>query len=232
MEAKNNSFLDQFAGQGLETISQNECATAFLGIVQPGSGPAESGEKPGTFRNSATGENYGNVLTIVPVAFRTVWVEKDESGKSVGRYEPRSIEVEMVQPKPGKRGYPTMMSKAGNKVTELFDYAVVLPEHPDAGVLILEPSVMSMRALKSWNSQLRGSLLPNGQPAPIFAFTWDIALETVDNPVSAGKKIARIAGIRKNSLIEESMFIEAVQPKLAGASKTMLSITSIENPED
>ena len=69
--APSTDFLDGLTGDGLETMTDAAVSTAYLGIVQPGSSATAEGAEPGTFRNSATGENYGNTVRVVPIAFDT-----------------------------------------------------------------------------------------------------------------------------------------------------------------
>lgn len=223
------SFLEDMAGAGLDTITANEQAIPYLGLVQPdGGAAAEDGATPGVWRNSATGEEYGNVITVVALAFRTIWNERDTEPpfSTVGRYAPHSIEVTVQQPKGGK-GYPKMINPAtGNEIQELYIYAVMLPEHPEAGVLLLNPTVSSMRACKSWNTQLKGQILPNGAQAPIFAYTWDLAADLVDNPAKKGAKMAKFVKAQKSSVIAKELFEAYVKPQIPTVQQTVLSITS------
>ena len=128
------SFIEEYEGQGLDTITANEQSTAYLSIVQPGS-QSESEDNPaGTWRNTATNENYGDTVRVVPIAFRTIWSERSSEPPfgTVGRYAPNGIPVTVQQPKSG-RGYPKMINPdTGNEVQELYVYAVMLPDHPEA----------------------------------------------------------------------------------------------------
>ena len=179
------SFMESMAGQGFENMGANATSIAYLGLVQPDSG-AEDDENPaGTWRNSATGRNYGNNVKAVVLGFRTIWNEResDPPFRTVGRYPINGIQVEIRQPPKGKRGYPKMINpESGNEVQELFVYAVSLPDYPEDGILYFSPTVGSMKTAKSWNSQLKGQLLPNGVQAPIFAFQWNLMADLVPNP--------------------------------------------------
>lgn len=222
----NTSFLDDFAGAGLDQITSDAVATAYLGMVQPSSAPAEAGHAVGTWRNSATDENYGTTVSAIVIGFKIVWCERDETGLTIARYEPNSIKVDIIPVAQGKKGFPKMVNpSSGNEIKELFIYAVILPEHPEAGVLLFNPSVLSMKACKSWNSMLRGQLLPNGKPAPIFAFSWNLALGLVANPKGNGK-LAALVSVSKGSLVEEGLFNTTVKPQLASVGQKVLAITS------
>ena len=231
-ETRETSFLEGLEGQGLETITANEQAIPYLGMVQPDGTAAADGATPGVWRNSATGEEYGQIVTVVPLAFRTIWNERDAEPpfSTVGRYAPHSIEVTVQQPKGGK-GYPKMINpQTGNEVQELYIYAVMLPEHPEAGVLLFNPTVSSMRACKSWNTQLKGQILPNGAQAPIFANSWNLVIDLVDNPAKKGAKMAKLVKVQKDSLIKKELFETYVKPQLHTIQSTVLSIT--DNTED
>lgn len=233
MNAQTN-FLDGYEGQGLDTITTDTMSTAYLGMVQPNSQPTMNGHEAGTWRNSATDENYGNVVTVVPVAFRTIWSERSSEPpfNTVARYEPNAVAVEIKPVKPGQRGFPKMINPAtGNEIQELFVYACIIPEHPEAGVLLFSPTVGSMKACKNWNAQLRGQLLPNGKPAPIFAYSWNLALELVQNPNKPAEKVTRLARVEKNAFIDEGLFTEVIQPQLNTVTKAVLSITADESAE-
>lgn len=232
-EAEDTSFLDGMEGTGLDSITPNEQAISYLGMVQPDGEAAVNGATPGVWRNSATGEEYGNVVNVVPVAFKVIWNEREGTSpfRTVGRYEPNSIAVTIQQPKNGK-GYPKMINPdTGNEVQELYVYAVILPEHPEAGVLLFNPTVSSMTTCKSWNTQLKGQILPNGKQAPIFAYSWDLASDLVDNPQKKGAKMAKFVKVQKGTIISKELFEQNVQPQLPQIQQTVLSITADTDTE-
>lgn len=226
--ANDMSYLEGSAGAGLDTITANEQSIPYLGLVQPDSTAAADGATPGVWRNSATGEEYGNVVTVVALAFRTIWNERDSEPPfgTVGRYAPHSINVTVQQPKGGK-GYPKMINPdTGNEIQELYVYALMLPDHSEAGILLFNPTVGSMKACKSWNTQLKSQLLPNGLQAPIFAYEWDLACDLVDNPAKKGAKMAKFVKVQKNTVIPRELFEQVVKPQLPAIQQTVLSITS------
>ena len=226
--AEDTSFLDGMEGTGLDSITANEQAIPYLGMVQPDGEVAANGATPGAWRNSATGEEYGNIINVVPLAFKVIWNEREGSSpfRTVGRYEPHSIEVTVQQPKGGK-GYPKMINpETGNEVQELYIYAVMLPEHPEAGVLLFNPTVSSMTTCKAWNTQLKSQILPNGKQAPIFAYSWNLVSDLVDNPQKKGAKMAKFVKVQKDVIISKELFEQNVQPQLPQIQQTVLSITA------
>jgi len=223
------SFMESMAGQGFENMGANATSIAYLGLVQPDSG-AEDDENPaGTWRNSATGRNYGNSVKAVVLGFRTIWNEResDPPFRTVGRYPINGIQVEIRQPPKGKRGYPKMINpESGNEVQELFVYAVSLPDYPEDGILYFSPTVGSMKTAKSWNSQLKGQLLPNGVQAPIFAFQWNLVADLVPNPQQPNKNVAKFVKVVRDSIVNKELFTEHVQPLLTTTKQELLQITS------
>lgn len=223
------SFLEELAGAGLETITAEAQTIPYLSMVQPDSSAAvEGGATVGVWRNSTTGDEYGHVVDVVVLAFKTIWNERESQSPfaTVGRYEPHGIPVTIQQSKNGK-GYPKMINpETGNEVQELFVYAVLLPEHPEAGVLLFNPTVSSMRTCKQWNTQIKGQLLPNGAQAPIFGFKWSLVAELVDNPQKKGAKLTRLAKALKGSILSRELFNAHVKRQLDTVKQQVLAITS------
>jgi hypothetical protein len=226
-DTSEQDYLGSFEGYGLDGFTQDTVSTAYLAMVQPGSS-ASLTDEPGTWRNSATGANYGSVVEVIPLAFKTVWVERDKDPPygTVGRYEPHSINVNVERPKPGQRGFPKMFNPiTNNKVEELFIYAITLKDFPDAGILYFSPTVGSMKACKAWNSMLRSQHLPSGKSAPIFAFSWLMTLALVQNPAkpnNPNEKITKFVRANIGSIVAKDLFTSYVQPQLTGASNILL----------
>jgi hypothetical protein len=216
------SYFDGLEGQGLEDL-KNAGQTAYLSILQPQSKLKDDKNPAGTWRNSATGDNYGPMVRVVPLAMKTVWVERDDSPPfmTVGVYEPRGIEVTVERPKPGKRGFPKMFNpESGFEVKELFTYACMLQDYPEHGVLYFTVPVSSMKQAKQWNSMLRSQRLPNGKIAPIFAFSWELYLELYTN--AAGNENARVYNVTRGDLVAPDLWETAVQPALTAAKSVPL----------
>lgn len=235
LETSDLDFMNEYAGTGLESIDASAKAIPYLSLVQPDS-TVESEDCPaGTWRNSATGKSYGNMVTAVVLAFKTIWSEREAEPpfRTVGRYEPHSIEVEIRQPPKGKRGYPKMINpETGNEIQELFVYAVLLPDYPEDGVLYFNPTVGSMRTCKSWNTQLSSQLLPNGMQAPIFAYRWNLVADLAPNPQQPTKQVARFMSVAKDSIVDRDLFAAQVKPQLASVKQSVLQITSQVESED
>ena len=228
----NDSFLEEFAGVGLENITAKEKSIPYLALVQPDSTATAEGQEPGTWRNSATGENLGNVVSVVVLDFKPIWSERSNQPPfgTVARYEPESIPVNKTVPKDG--GYPVMTNpETGLEIQELYLYAVLLPEHPEYGVMLMSLPVGCMKTCRSWNTQLTNQLLGNGAKAPAFAFTWDLAAGLVENPKKKGSKIAKFMKVQRGVRITKELLDESVRPQLPNIKSTVLSLTA-EPAED
>lgn len=234
MDAAQDAFLSQYEGEGLETLTGDTVATAYLGLVQPDS-TNESEECPrGTWRNSATGKCYGQEIDVIVLAHRTVWSEResDEPYRTVARYQPNSIEVTRQQPPKGKRGYPKLINpETGNEIQELFVYALVLPEHPEDGVVYFSPTVGSMRTCKGWNSQLRSQVLSNGAQAPIFGGVWTLKAELVPNPKQPSRQMAKFVSATKKGTTTKELFASQIQPVIMEVKRSVLQIAQGELAE-
>lgn len=229
LETVDTSFMEGLEGTGFEDMTGNAVSFAYLGLVQPDSTIEDDDNPAGTWRNSATGRNYGNMVKVVPIAFRTIWSERESEApyRTVGRYPVNGIEVEVRQPPKGKRGYPKMINPdTGNEIQELFVYAVILPDYPEDGVLYFTPTVGSMRTAKAWNSQLKGQLLPNGAQSPLFGFQWNLVVDLVPNPQQPNKQVTKFVKSVRDALVTKDLFTNYIQPQLQTVKRDVLQLTS------
>lgn len=234
MDAAQDDYLSQFAGDGLDSLTEDTVSTAYLGLVQPDS-THESEECPrGTWRNSSSGRCYGREVDVIVLAFRTVWSEResDEPYRTVARYQPNSIEVQ-VHPLPkGKRGYPKLINpETGNEIQELYVYAVALPDYPEDGVLYFSPTAGSMRTCKQWNAMLKSQLLSNGAQAPIFGGIWTLKSDLVPNPKQQSRLMTKFVSVTKKGVTTREMFTGYIQPVISEVKKSVLQIAQGELAE-
>jgi hypothetical protein len=220
-----------------EQLTPDMLSTSYLSVVQAGSSAAANGHEPGSWINSATGENFGPDIDVVCLAIKAAWIERDTTGKTwktVGRYEPNSIDIEKILPEPGQDGLPSMINPVtGNKVEELLVYAVLLEAHPEAGILYFSPTAISMSACKAWNTKIRNQRLPAGKLAPIFAFVWNLTLTTDPKPGAKGgpndpfSRNTKLDNAKRGNIVAWDFFKSYVQPRL-GASQNLLAIAAPE----
>lgn len=232
--AENLDYFDGLDGDGLKDIGANAVSTAYLSMIQPGSSVVNDDNHPGSWRNSATGENYGPTVKVIPLAFKTVWTERSSEPPyaTVGRYEPNGIQVRVERPKPGKRGFPKMFNpETNNKIEELFIYACLLADRPEVGVVYFSPTVSSMRACKQWNSLLKSQRLPDGRLAPLYAFAWELALDLVQNPARPSDKMTQFVHVERRELVAKDLFFQQVQPQLAAGNNVALLVAPEQTGE-
>jgi len=224
MAQDGQEFLNSYAGQGTDSIGQNAVSLSYLSILQDRSEVVVSKvAEPGVFFNTGTQKSYGTEVKVIPVAFKTVWDERDAGGKTVMRYEPGSVEV-IEEPVPvGQRGFPVKKNpKTGNKIVETFAYALVLVDHPEAGFLMHTAGLGSMKTYRRWNTMLKQLRLPNGQQAPIFAKTWTLVAEsriskTINQPFYA------LANVIEGDWVNKDLFAQAVLPARDSSNALLLS---------
>ena len=212
-----NDWYQGMEGEGLETIDQSAVSTAYLTMVQPDSTMVTEDCPVGTWRNSATGLCLGPVVKVIPLAFKTVWIERDSNPPfmTVAVYDIGGCKIRAERPKPGKRGFPKMFNEeTGNKVEELFVYAVLLADYPEEGVLYFSPTATSMQACKRWNSKLRAARLPSGKPAPIFGYEWALELDLVQNPAQPAKQLTKFVRATQGQLQARDTFYNYCAPLL------------------
>jgi hypothetical protein len=227
---------DYFAGYdnaGLENFTADTVSTAYLSMVQPSSAAATT-HAPGSWRNSATDENYGKTVEVVVLAFKTVWTERSSAPpyNTIGRYEPNSINVNIDRPKPGQRGFPKMTNpETSNKVEELFVYACMRPDAPEEGIIYFSPTAGSMKTCKAWNAQLRTTRLPDNRII-LFGYTWKLDVDLVPNPTNPALKIAKFVKATRGNVVPQALFTQSVKPQIEQANNTAALLVAPEMSGD
>jgi hypothetical protein len=215
------SFLE---GEAVDAIDADMLSIPYLTLLQASSDDNrdKAVEPDGTFRNSATKENYGRTLKVVVVAITTCWTERDAGGKSVGRYEPGSIAVERDK-------YKMKNPATGNKIEETWVYQLVLPDYPDAGYLIYTSTPGSMSSLRVWNTQMNFLRLPSGAKAPRFSSVWEITVGEEISKVTNKKYYTFCGGgVKRLGWITANMKTEMIAPARK-ASQVLLTAPAQDN---
>lgn len=223
------SFLDEYAGEGINTFTQGTVSTPWLSIMQDRTQHVIDGLcEAGVWRNSATGDAYGKTLEVVPVAFKVIWNERDDAtGKTVANYEPNSIEVEHRQVK--GRSFTKMINpNTGNTINETFLYAVVLPSKPEIGVCLIQANMGSMGTFKRWNALLRAQMLPSGAKAPIFAYSWKLGIGDKQAKNANGQAFYRLEDVQRGSIVTKELFDKGVAPNRKIALTATMALAAPE----
>lgn len=219
---EDESFLDQDAGQGFEGMDASTLSTPYLQLTQSNSEVVEAGtHQPGHFVNSVSKEDYGTSIRLIICKFAMAWVERDDAGKSIARYEIGGINVTGDTYK-GMRNPET-----GNKVVETWYYQVLLPDHPEAGFMIFSSTPGNMKYLKGLNTQTRFLRLPSGAPAPLYAGIWELSANP--DTSKAGKKYFSCkGGIKMVGWIPQMLYKEAVLPIKSAAFMLPAPATDVD----
>lgn len=221
----NVDFLEQAAGDGLNDIHQDDMQQALLLISQKLSKVLDAGVPEGHWYNSVTQEDYGSVVRVVVVGIQKLWFvwAKDQSGL-VGRYEVGSIPVT-------GDNYTGMVDNDGNKVIETYCYACILPDHLDAGTVVMPVGRGNAKYVRAWNTSLRMLRLPSGTPAPLYAGIWNLTL-TPDQDKQGRKYFSMKGGISFDSFVNKDMFTTAIQPARAIATQSIARVELKEPDAD
>lgn len=217
-EVMKTDFLDEVAGEGLDSISQQDTQQGLLLIAQKTSRVVEAGlVEVGHWYNSLTQEDYGSTVKVVVLAIEKYWFvwAADQSGLQ-GRYEPNSIRVTGDT-------YTGMTDESGNRVIDTLCYACILPDHPEAGVVVMTSTRGSMKYLRAWNSMMKTRRLPSGKPAPLYGTVWELST-TADQDKKGRSFFSLKGGFKPVSFIQKELFSEVVTPARALASNSIKSI--------
>lgn len=179
-----SDFLNQYAGEGLDSIKMEDKTIPFINILQILSPQCQKGgddyvknAEPGMFYNTANKKVYGKSINVVPIKMEKVWLEwKPNRGGFVDRHEPHSIAIDKTDFKEWKYN--------GNIIQESYMFMILIENHYADGIAILSLSSSGIKHAKNWNTMLSTSKLPNGKPAPMFSSLWK--LETVMNKNEQG----------------------------------------------
>jgi hypothetical protein len=200
------SYLDQYEGQGREDIGANDVTIPFLKILQKLSPECDEaaqsyvkGSKAGMFMNSLTKELYGNSVEFIPVRYEPVWLEwAPNRGGFKGRHAIGSVEVYGDQF--SKEGLQT---EKGNQIQETLIFYGYIANHLEDGPIILSLSSSQLKHAKNWNARNINTRLHSGKRAPFFASVWK--LELVLNTNTSGTWY--MLGTKTTTAIEHIRFI-------------------------
>lgn len=222
-------FLNAFGREGKSEIGQNAVAASYLTILQDLSDAVKNrAAEPGVFFNTGKQQALGTEVRVIPVAFKTVWDEKEKGGTTVARYEPYSIPV-TEQPVPaGQKGYPKKINaQSGNEVVETFAYAVVLADDPSAGFLLMTAGVGSMKAFRRWNTALQQIRTPDGSaPGEIYFKVWRLVAESKVSKTT-GKTFYAMTNAIDEGWVNEQLFINSVKPARIASQQLMLAAPTV-----
>lgn len=189
-----------------EQLTKDDLSIPMLKIAQKGSPQVDTdqpeyieGLKPGDFFNSATGTNFGSVIRIQPIVyFRNFVIWEGAKGQgvfqgtlSVDEFEEMEKEKNLV-----RDGGDSVDKGAGEngmdiRYTDTRNYAVMLPDHMEQGLLVFAMSSTGIKPSKDWNSQ-NAIRRFNGQKVARYATIWTLETAGFTKDGYAWKQVAKI----------------------------------------
>ena len=232
-----SDFLDNMQGEGYEDISINDVSVPFLRILQKLLPQCDEGQeeynkeaKPGMFLNSLTGELYGVSCKVIPVKYEKSWLEwKPNRGGFVGSHLPKSIQVDTSDYSAWKR------VDNGNDITETVNYYCILPDYPEAGLIVLSLTSSALKHAKAWNNQIMTTRLKNGAKAPFFSSVWELSTKLNKNDQGSWYTIGlgSSPAIKRERFITEDEYTTLISPARVDVEKLIGKVhTSLETGVD
>jgi hypothetical protein len=118
----------------------------------------------------------GSSVGVVVLAHKIMWQETNDKQKLVGRYLVGSVPVI------GESSF-TGLTRAdnGNKIEDVWLYALLLYKHPEAGVIVYSGRSTNIKYLRKWNKEISNIRLSDGRKAAPFASVWSLNIEKNKN---------------------------------------------------
>lgn len=180
---------------GFENVTDDLISLPFLKIAQPNSpellpDSQLKGLKAGDVFNSVTGEVYGPELKVVLLGFDVSFLEWGEStGQLLGRLTKEELADQVASGDVVKDEFRLYRKATGNQIRETHTFFALLPDRPEAGVVILSFKSTGLKHVRKWLTKARAMrwTLPDGNttaPAPLYGVVWK--LRTVLNKNDQG----------------------------------------------
>lgn len=228
---ENINFLEQFAGQGFENITANDCEIPFLRILQlnatqclEGSEDYIKGSKPGFFRNTVSDKVYSSSVKLIPLFSERVWLEfKPNRGGFVTRHEPDSF-------MPDKTDFSNWRNpENGNTIVEFYNFYCLLADFPEEGPIILSLSSTSIKVAKKWNSLILSVRLQSNKIAPYYSSIWEITTGLCKNDKDSWQGIK---SIKRIGFVTESLLKDFILPGRKTIDSSKVDYTQLEHKQD
>lgn len=197
-------YLDEHAEEGFENLDSTDFVVPFLRILQklspqvdPDAPEHVKGAKPGMFFNTVNNKLYGNVLELIPITFKKVWLEwLPERGGLVNRHKPYSIKVDTSH-------FTKWTVQGGvNIISECLLFYCLIIDHIEDGPIVFSLSSTGIKHGKNWNTQIMMTRLPSGKRAPYFSSVWELTVIKNENNQGVWYQIGS-----KKTAIERKRFI-------------------------
>lgn len=205
MEEQNLDYLEQCAGEGYENLRSEDYQIPFLRVLQSQSTQCIKkspdyieGAEPGMFYNNITKELYRDVVRVIPLDCRKIWMEfKPNRGGFVAMHEPRSFVPDTTDFSKWKN------PENGNIISEFYNFFCLIADCPEDGIIIVPMSGSTIKQAKSWNSQISYVKLPSGKQASYYSSIWELSTAFFENNKGTWYSIGSIKRVNyasKNTL--------------------------------
>lgn len=204
-------------------FSSNDLAYSWLRIAQSnteqqkkGSASQISGLEAGHFFNSLTSKVYGEEVNVIFQKFFHSFREQTpgDLGEFVRSIDAAEFEALKAAGAIEFKGSSWVLP-SGNVIKETWNYMVLLPNDPEAGVVRLAIGAGGRKYCDAWNSMIRTARLPNGRPAQPYTVVWRIklALETSPKTKKSFYTIGSngIANVKRIGLVGPDLIRDAKQ---------------------
>ena len=186
-----------------EQLNQDELALPFLRVAQKGSPQVDEdsaeyieGLKPGQFFNTATSMVYGDEITVQAHGYFqnfTIWKGEKGSGEFQGTMTPdafRELQSTTSMERDGG-DFVQVVDGESLRYTDTRNYIVIIPDHPEDGILMYPMSSTGIKASKNWNTLQNGRRI-NGKKAPRFATLWELKTKGFEKNGYTWKQVSSI----------------------------------------
>lgn len=167
----------EYANAGLDKVTKEDLKTPFIKLFQSNSKELAEGTvdaKPGTFYNTATGEQYPmsgfNALLIGKTWHYIEWKPRDSGGGYVAAHQPKSEFVRKTFANNEGRTFGKLVCPNGNELIESHDALILLLD--ETGHIPMEAAIFpfvstKIDAIKNWYTKIMTTKIPGLKPDPV-----------------------------------------------------------------
>ncbi len=176
------------SGLGDNDFEQGDITYGWLKIAQQNSqvvtrGHAKfiDGLTAGQFYDTLSNKNLGDKVELIYLkSFRSYTEYKGKKGegeyvRTIDRNEfKRLVDSKIIYQVEGEG--LKVVNEPDHFVQETINYMIREKNHPELGILRFSLGMGSIRQCKAWNTLIETSYLPDGRPAPKWAYSWILGL--------------------------------------------------------
>jgi hypothetical protein len=183
-------LIDSQSGSGFETITKDDIAIPFIGILQAGSPQLKretkvEGAEAGDFYNNVLNKVFKTTIQLIPCAYQksfVEWVPRDSGGGLVAQHDTDEI---LKQTTKDDKNHD-ILPNGNHIVTTAYHYCLFVKEDGTFERVVLSLVSTQLKRSKRWNSQMMSLMIDiNGKKVrpPMFSHIYPATtiLETKDS---------------------------------------------------